>query len=124
AGAPSRVVGYASFAFYPDDAAQRDDPGKILIPIARSAIGGVLGMGFEKPEHHAFLHEQGACFGTLTREGELRGCIGSLQAHRKLLDDVKANAKAAAFLDPRFHPLTATEFRATLIALAVLLTAS
>ncbi len=49
-------------------------------------------------------------FVTLTRHGKLRGCIGTLQAHRKLLADVKANAKAAAFLDPRFEPLTATEF--------------
>ena len=50
-------------------------------------------------------------FVTLMRHGKLRGCIGTLQAHRKLLDDVKANAKAAAFLDPRFEPLTATELR-------------
>jgi AmmeMemoRadiSam system protein B/AmmeMemoRadiSam system protein A len=120
AGDPSRVVGYASFAFYPDDSAAGDDPGEVLIPIARSAIGGVLGMGFEAAEHHDFLHQHGACFVTLTRHGQLRGCIGSLQAHRKLLDDVKANAKAAAFLDPRFQPLTATELKTTLVEISLL----
>jgi AmmeMemoRadiSam system protein B/AmmeMemoRadiSam system protein A len=120
AGDRSRVVGYASFAFYPDDSAQGDDPGKVLIPIARSAIGGVLGMGFDTPEHHDFLHEHGATFVTLTRQGQLRGCIGSLQPHRKLLDDVKANAKAAAFLDPRFQPLTATELKTTLVEVSLL----
>ena len=120
AGDRSRVVGYASFAFYPEDTAQGDDPGKVLIPIARSAIGGVLGMGFDAAEHHDFLHEHGASFVTLTRDGQLRGCIGSLQAHRKLLDDVKANAKAAAFLDPRFQPLTATELKTTLVEISLL----
>jgi MEMO1 family protein len=120
AGDHSRVVGYASFAFYPDDAQQADDAGKVLIPIARSAIGGVLGMGFQAAEHHTFLHQHGAAFVTLTRHGELRGCIGSLLAHRKLLDDVKANAKAAAFLDPRFEPLTATELKTTLVEISLL----
>jgi AmmeMemoRadiSam system protein A len=43
-----------------------------------------------------------------------------LQAHRKLLADVKANAKAAAFLDPRFEPLTATELRTTRIEVSLL----
>jgi AmmeMemoRadiSam system protein B/AmmeMemoRadiSam system protein A len=120
AGDRSRVVGYASFAFYPEDSAQGDDPGKVLIPIARAAIGGVFGLGFDAADHHDFLHEHGASFVTLTRHGQLRGCIGSLQAHRKLLDDVKANAKAAAFLDPRFEPLTATEFKTTLVEISLL----
>jgi hypothetical protein len=120
AGDRSRVVGYASFAFYPEESQEADDPGKVMIPIARSSIGGVLGMGFDTPDHHDFLHQHGACFVTLTRHGQLRGCIGSLQAHRKLLDDVKANAKAAAFLDPRFQPLTATELKTTLVEVSLL----
>jgi hypothetical protein len=120
AGDRARVVGYAAFGFYPEETAEGDDPGRVLIPIARSAIGGVLGMGYTTAEHHDFLHVHAACFVTLTRHGQLRGCIGSLQAHRKLLDDVKANAKAAAFLDPRFEPLTATEFKTTLVEISLL----
>jgi uncharacterized protein len=77
-------------------------------------------MGFETREDHAFLHEIGATFVTLVRHSKLRGCIGTLQAHRKLLADVKANAKAAAFLDPRFEPLTATELRTTRIEVSLL----
>ena len=50
-----------------------------------------------------------ACFVTLTKNGQLRGCIGSIEACRSLLDDVKNNAKAAAFKDTRFSPLTAEE---------------
>jgi AmmeMemoRadiSam system protein B/AmmeMemoRadiSam system protein A len=120
AGDRRRVVGYASFGFYSGAQAASLDPGDVLIPIARSAIGGVLGLGFDTREDHAFLHEVGATFVTLTRHGKLRGCIGTLQAHRKLLEDVKANAKAAAFLDPRFEPLTGTELRTTRIEVSLL----
>ncbi|MBI5450129.1 MAG: AmmeMemoRadiSam system protein A [Gammaproteobacteria bacterium] len=55
------------------------------------------------------LQQSAACFVTLTLGGELRGCIGSLQAHRPLVADVAANAHAAAFRDPRFAPLSALE---------------
>lgn len=51
----------------------------------------------------------GACFVTLHRHGELRGCIGSLEARRALVVDVAENAYAAAFCDPRFAPLRADE---------------
>jgi AmmeMemoRadiSam system protein B/AmmeMemoRadiSam system protein A len=120
AGDRRRVVGYASFGFYPAASTATENPGDVLIPIARSAIGDVLGLGFETREDHAFLHEIGATFVTLQRQGRLRGCIGTLHAHRKLLADVKANAKAAAFLDPRFEPLTATELRTTRIEVSLL----
>jgi hypothetical protein len=120
AGDRRRVVGYASFGFFPGAEPATETPGDVLIPIARSAIGGVLGLGFDTREDHHFLHEVGATFVTLTRRGRLRGCIGTLQAHRRLLEDVKANAKAAAFLDPRFEPLTATELRTTRIEVSLL----
>ncbi len=55
------------------------------------------------------LLEPGAVFVTLTLAGALRGCIGSLVAHRPLAEDVQQNALAAAFDDPRFSPLTADE---------------
>lgn len=60
-------------------------------------------------ESAVWLHEPGACFVTLMLHGELRGCIGSLAARRALLDDVKTNARAAAFADSRFAPLSRTE---------------
>ncbi|OZG71459.1 AmmeMemoRadiSam system protein A [Hahella sp. CCB-MM4] len=55
------------------------------------------------------LAEPGASFVTLTLNGVLRGCIGSLQAMRPLAEDVAENAYSAAFRDPRFHPLTKDE---------------
>ncbi|MDD2697363.1 MAG: AmmeMemoRadiSam system protein A [Arcobacteraceae bacterium] len=50
-----------------------------------------------------------ATFITLKKDGNLRGCIGSLVAHRELFDDLVTNAKKAAFEDPRFRPVTLDE---------------
>ncbi|MGD8911623.1 MAG: AmmeMemoRadiSam system protein A [Candidatus Thiodiazotropha sp.] len=50
-----------------------------------------------------------ACFVTLLLGGELRGCIGHLEAELPLVEDVAENAYAAAFRDPRFPPLRANE---------------
>ncbi|CAK0742216.1 AmmeMemoRadiSam system protein A [Gammaproteobacteria bacterium] len=55
------------------------------------------------------LQEPRATFVTLQIEGQLRGCIGSLEPHRSLVADVAYNAYAAAFSDPRFAPLTSQE---------------
>ncbi|MBD3609868.1 MAG: AmmeMemoRadiSam system protein A [Gammaproteobacteria bacterium] len=54
-------------------------------------------------QHHA-------SFVTLEINHQLRGCIGTLQAHRTLVDDVNENAYSAAFRDPRFPPLSLEEF--------------
>ncbi len=56
------------------------------------------------------LREPGASFVTLTRFGELRGCIGTLEVYQALAKDVAEHAYAAAFSDPRFPPLSSDEF--------------
>lgn len=94
--------------------------GEILLPIARSSIAQELGQSLSATEDAVWLQENGACFVTLTQNGELRGCIGTLEAHRPLLLDVKANARAAAFQDPRFAPLTAVEFEYTEVEISLL----
>jgi AmmeMemoRadiSam system protein A len=87
------------------------DQGKTLLSIARAAIAQVLHAPHAAAdETAAWLAEPGASFITLTQCGELRGCIGTLQAHRPLLIDVKNNAVSAALHDPRFLPLTLEEF--------------
>jgi AmmeMemoRadiSam system protein A len=55
------------------------------------------------------LMAQGATFVTLELEGRLRGCVGSFEASRSLLEDVARNAFAAAFRDHRFSPLSRDE---------------
>ena len=94
--------------------------GSTLPPIARSAIARALGRSHEAVESAPWLQQLGASFVTLTQQGQLRGCIGSLQAYRSLLVDVKANAVAAALRDPRFAPLTAQELDVTQIEVSVL----
>ena len=113
AGDRGRVVGYASFAFYPGNAGiDADAPdGGVLLRLARAAISGRLGWHYAADAHGAWLDRPAATFVTLQKGGQLRGCIGSLQPHRALRDDVRANAEAAAFRDPRFEPLSFHELR-------------
>jgi len=94
--------------------------GKILLPIARAAISCALNVPAKADESAPWLAERGACFVTLTQHGDLRGCIGTLQAHRSLLDDVKNNAVSAALRDPRFTPLSAQELGITVIEISLL----
>ncbi|MDZ4201240.1 MAG: AmmeMemoRadiSam system protein A [Gallionella sp.] len=83
--------------------------GDVLTGIARAAIAAALGCPDKPLPQEDWLNEPGATFVTLTQNGRLRGCIGSLQAHRALAEDVRHNARAAAFNDPRFAPLQAGE---------------
>jgi AmmeMemoRadiSam system protein A len=100
---------------------EHEHKGKILLPIARGVISDALGRQSEPvDENKPWLHDQGASFVTLTMNQHLRGCIGSLEAHRPLLVDVKANAYAAAFRDPRFSPLTIAELDTTEIEISLL----
>ena len=81
--------------------------GPTLLAIARSAIE--LPSAPSRPWTEDWLRAPGASFVTLRRDGDLRGCIGSVEARRGLGDDVTHNARAAAYRDPRFHPVTREE---------------
>ena len=94
--------------------------GRILLPIIRATISRALNVPHSADETAPWLTEHGACFVTLKQKGELRGCIGSLQAQRALLDDIKLNAVAAALHDPRFPPLTAEELDITTVEISLL----
>lgn len=66
------------------------------------------------------LQEPGATFVTLMQHQALRGCIGTLEARRPLLQDVAHNAQAAAFHDPRFSPIVPAELATVSIYISVL----
>lgn len=66
------------------------------------------------------LWRDAACFVTLTKHGQLRGCIGSLEAHQPLVLDVRDNAIGAAFRDPRFPQVSADELDDLHIEISVL----
>lgn len=94
--------------------------GEILIDIARGAIAEAFGSTCRALPQEGWLYRPGATFVTLTQQGDLRGCIGSLQAHRALVEDVRQNARSAAFSDPRFLPLTCEEFALTEVEVSLL----
>ncbi len=95
--------------------------GEILLKIARSTIANELGLGpvFE-PVLEPWMQEDEATFVTLTIDGELRGCIGTVEAYRPLLADLRSHASAAAFSDPRFSPLTPEEYPKLHVEVSVL----
>ena len=112
AGSKARVVGYSSFALYETGAVSVEQAGSVLAEIARNAILNGLGLSSvpAKRNHVPWLAQPAATFVTLTMHGALRGCIGSLSATRPLGEDVAANARAAAFQDPRFPKLKREEW--------------
>ena len=88
----------------------------ILLKLARAAIEESFGkpFSFSKEilmEQFPELAEDRATFVTIYIDGDsVRGCIGSLLPHATLFDDVIYNAKAAAFSDNRFFPLSEGEY--------------
>lgn len=83
--------------------------GRTLLEIARNTLTTDLGGEPVPLPTAAWLQEKGACFVTLHRLGALRGCIGTMLAHRPLVEDVQGNCRAAAFNDPRFPAVQARE---------------
>jgi AmmeMemoRadiSam system protein A len=85
----------------------------ILLEVAVTALRYALQHGralqVNPDDYEEALRQPAACFVTLKSGGELRGCIGSLEAHRSMVEDVAHNADAAAFSDPRFPPLREDE---------------
>lgn len=99
----------------------RPDQGDTLLALARAALHGAFGQSdVATPEPGGWLARYGASFVTLRQDDELRGCIGTLLAHRPLHEDVRENALAAAFRDPRFPPLSRRELPRTSIEVSVL----
>jgi len=96
------------------------DLGCALLRLARSAIAEHLGLSRLEAMSHATLEHPSATFVTLKQADQLRGCVGSLHRLRALRDDVQANAIAAAFRDPRFAPLEASELPRTSLEVSLL----
>jgi len=92
----------------------------ILLAIARDALTWPSGDGALTRSDEPWLQETAATFVTLKLDGELRGCIGSIEAVRPLAEDVRANARAAAFRDPRFPPVDPDEVLGLEVEVSVL----
>ncbi|MBK7094321.1 MAG: AmmeMemoRadiSam system protein A [Saprospiraceae bacterium] len=104
--------------------------GKILLKIARNAILEEFDNNYKVIKEDFIkispaLINPRATFVTLSKESgteinELRGCIGSIFPHRKLIDDIIHNAKSAAFHDPRFNPVNKSELEEIIIEISIL----
>lgn len=97
-----------------------ENAGPVLLELARTAIGEALGQTTAPAPAADWLRDPAASFVTLNQRGALRGCIGSLVAHRPLGEDIRANALAAAFHDPRFPPVSAAEWLDVQVEVSVL----
>lgn len=93
---------------------------RTLLQLARHAIESEWTSTTADIPVTPWLHEPAATFVTLWQDGELRGCVGSLEARRSLREDIYINAHAAAFGDPRFAPLERSELSRTDIELSLL----
>ena len=111
--------------------AERSRRGRVLLALARrtlerelrsrpSSAGSSL-LPADPPEGwQPWLVETGAVFVSLLLGGELRGCIGTVEPFRRLVDDVRSNAYQAGFADPRFGPLTVGELEPVRIEVSLL----
>jgi MEMO1 family protein len=123
AGDKNRVVGYASFELAPGNLCYGTGHGRKLLQIARASVAEALGLQAQAAAiDEPWLKESRATFVTLMQGEELRGCVGALEAQRPLAQDVAENARAAAFQDTRFRPLTSDEFERTDIEVSLLAT--
>lgn len=97
---------------------------KELLRIARKTIADSCRLALppevNKTDYPSEFLEQRATFVTLQKNNELRGCIGSLQAHRPLIEDVIHNAFSAAFRDVRFQPVSESELTDLHLEISVL----
>ncbi len=120
AGPRRQVVGYAAIAFYGEEVMTQssrisEEKGKILVELARKSIAERLGAesqgreGLQEKLSDEFFDSRRGTFVTLTKNGQLRGCIGSLVPDNPIREGVKENAVNAAFHDPRFPELSRKE---------------
>ena len=121
----SRVVGYHSFAILRNNTsfALSDDDKKALKDIAFQSIKDTLdGKPIaQQPIRSSFLNSKCGAFVSLHKHGRLRGCIGHFGEDFALHEIVAKMARAAAFEDPRFMPVTSDELADIDIEISVLI---
>ncbi len=125
AGDKAGVVGYSAIAFFapPQQSFNASERKQLLIlarralkeAVSRSSPGAVKTNGWPAK----FLESRG-CFVTLTKAGELRGCIGHIFPQEPLAQAIQDNAQNAAIRDPRFPPIRQDELDQLEVEISVL----
>jgi MEMO1 family protein len=123
----SRVVGYGAFALeYSASARLTEADRALLLSATMAGLAAAARNGGRAPalavdgRLSPALTAMRATFVTLTRDGKLRGCIGSPAQRRPLIEDAMANAVQAGFSDPRFPPLTEAELEGVSLSVSIL----
>ncbi len=125
AGSRDRVVGYGAWAFT-DNATTELSPNNrdMLLSACLKSIRHGLAKGRRPQVKLGTFDREIECvrasFIKLKKNGQLRGCIGSMVPHRPLIEDVVWNAFAAAFDDPRFKPVKKKELDDLDLSIALL----
>ncbi len=119
------VVGYAAIAFFaPEKENFTRDERRQLISLARRTLTEVVATGALPKVDEATLPKKflgnSGCFVTLTKQGQLRGCIGHIIAQEPLYKAVMDNARSAAIHDSRFSQVTVGELKEIEIEVSVL----
>ena len=133
----SRVVGYHSFAILRNgtggngqtrtntDFVLSDNDKKKLKEIALNSIkdsldGKSVSVSVSPMQEYPMLSKKCGAFVSLHKHGHLRGCIGHFGEDTPLYEIVAEMARAAAFEDPRFMPVSREELDAIDIEISVL----
>ena len=121
----SRVVGYHAFAVLrKSEFSLNDEEKRILKDIALTSIKDSLdGKPIAQPtlnSQFSILNSKCGAFVSLHKQGRLRGCIGHFGEDVPLHEIVAEMARAAAFEDPRFMPVTRNELEDIDIEISVL----
>jgi AmmeMemoRadiSam system protein A/AmmeMemoRadiSam system protein B len=128
-GIKDQVVGYAAMACFKTESVSHEqglgpEEGRYLLSLARKTIAQQVHEGkrleLDLSAVPSSLRTECAAFVTLTKHGRLRGCIGSLNPEKPLVECVRDNAINAAFSDPRFPPVSASELPELDIEVSVL----
>lgn len=89
-----------------------------LVKLAKDTLRSLFAQ--EEPEMPEGYEDEQGCFVTLTKDGELRGCIGYVTNDKPLKRSVKDAAEAAARNDPRFPPVREEELEGITVEVSVL----
>lgn len=116
-----RVVGYGSWFMYEGERNNfiKENYSDFILDLCKESIKtkGELPLKSGYPQ---VFSEFGAVFVTLEKNGNLRGCIGSIIPQRALISDIITNARNAAYSDPRFNPVEKNEIKDLSIAVSLL----
>lgn len=121
-GDKSSVVGYGAWFLFESTKNEfiKKYYSEYLLKLCRNIILSRFNREKLYTGHAPVFNQLGACFVTLKKKGNLRGCIGSIISYQPLINDIVQHAQDAAFRDPRFNPVEENEVEDLTIDISIL----